>query len=197
MNKHWIRITRLTVAAVVALIIPLSLVFSMSAYIGDFKHVSHVMTAEYVSINLKESYIDDALVRFGATSLDYNAVVENNGNTGIYVFIEFDTPLIGTDPMLVPTEADGWVLYDEGTATINNVSYKKYVFAYSDGNTMTEVASDGKTGDVFSGVSIASMTQSQYETISNKPFHVVARSVASSSSDGNIDTVWGQVPSGY
>lgn len=166
--KVAIRNIRHTMAMFIMLFLPVCMVLSMSAYLGDFKHVSHVIPSEEVMIELRENYNENILVPYGSQTLNYNATVRNESNTGIYLFIEFDTPWIGTVPMLKPTAGSGWVFYTEDTTVIDNINYKRYVYAYSNETSMTELAVDGVTGNVFSSVKIANMSEAQYKTLAEK-----------------------------
>lgn len=192
------RANRFTLAFVVFCFAIATSVLSVTSHIGDFKHEVHVIPGEDASIALNEDFDEDEIVSYGATSLDYNTTVVSHANTDIYVFVELDVPWLGTDnPMLTPAEGSDWVLYNVDTVDIDNVNYKRFIFAYSDGSTMTALEANAETSSVLSGMSIASMTEGQYGDLASKPFHVVARSVVAKASDGNIDTVWTQVPKGY
>lgn len=173
-------------------------VIGVNAVINNKQRSSHVLNPEISAAVLKESYIEDQLFVYGSAEADYNTTVLNNSNTDMYVFVEFDSQIIGGNTILTPEAAAGWELYDEGTTTVDGQSVYKYVYAYGNGGSMTALASSIETGNVFEKVMVTDkLTEEQYKTLGEHPFHVVIRAAVASASDGNADTVWSQVDKGY
>lgn len=166
--------------------------------INNKQRKSHVLNPEISDAVLKESYVDDQLFVYGSSEADYNTTVLNNSNTDVYVFVEFDSQIIGGNTILVPQPAAGWELYDEGSTAVDGQSVWKYVYAYGSGGSMTTLASTVETGNVFEKIAVSDkLTEEQYKTLAEHPFHVVIRAAVASGSDGNADTVWSQVDKGY
>ena len=127
---------------------------------------------------------------FGSATLLYNTTVVNGCNTDVYVFVEFDSPIVGGLTVLDPQPASGWVLYNAGSASVDGQSVYRYVYAYGSGTQMTSLASGDETGNVFSSVGVNSgLTEAQYKTLAEYPFNVAVRTAVASASDGKIDTL--------
>lgn len=195
LNKHEIRKT-----VQKALIFSLTCLCAVFVYaaVNYFFRSSHSLIPETANVQLNESYVEDGLYVYGSDTLPYNTTVINNSNTDVYVFVEFDSPVIGGSTVLTPVVASGWELYDEGSGTVEEQSVYKYIFAYRSGGTMTALSSGVETGNVFSSVAVnTGLTEAQYGDLGSYPFHVTVRTAVASASDGNAGTVWTQVPAGY
>ena len=92
-----------------------------------------------------------------------------------------------------------WVLFDEGTAEIDGENLHKYVFAYSNGSEMTKLPSGASVSGVFSSVSVMpDLSETDYQSLHDYPFHVIARSVVASADEGgDINSCWAMVPKDY
>lgn len=179
-----------------------ALIFSLTVFIvagaiaviRSIVHKVHVMNPETADVQPNETYDEDELFIYGTDTLNYNTTLINNSNTDVYAFIEFCSPVVNGTTVLTPTLKSGWALYDEGSGTVEGQNVHKYIIAYSNGESMTRLASGVETGSVFQSIAVnGDLTEAQYKKLAENPFHVFVRAAVASASDGNIDTVWGQV----
>ena len=197
--KSKIRAARFILIPLILSVTSLCSLLSLAAYIGDYDHQSHVITNEDAEVSLVENYDDDQAFIYGSTTLDYSTGLQSSATTDVYVFVEFDSPIISGSPLLTPEPGSGWVLYDEDTTEIEEQTLHRYIFAYCNGSKMTKLSSGIKLENVISSVSVMSnLSEAQFTSLRDNPFHIVARSVvASADGNGDPETCWSMVPNDY
>ena len=145
---------------------------------------------------------DENPLIYGAGDFPYNGKVVSYANADMYCVLEWDVPVVGNDPLLIPTPASGWHIYDEGKKTITidgeDKEVYQYILIYSNGESMTRLAAGAETGNVFNSVAIKDgLTEDEYRAKNQAEIHGIARTVLCSQVSGEIDAVVAAVPSGY